>query len=199
MKVVLLVGDHGFRAPRARTSVATALGSRLPARLGAEAEGLVVLDRTTTSRGGSRAVLDLALGSLLDLDRIRGRAETADLYVTMNIADGISAGCNPFDWMTRWLRIEATARSLGWSARLVWLGVGEDAPKETRRFERRIARALEAAKIPVLRVEQIEWRDRWDVGSMGALRIAEAIERDLELVESIPVVRRGVAAPSVVG
>ena len=187
-RLVLLVGDHGFRASRARNSVATVLAARLPARLANGPDRVVVLDRTANA--GSRAVVDLALDSLVDLDRLRARFDSADLFVTMNVADGVSAGCNPFDWVARWLRIETTARALGWEPTLVWLSVAEDAPKETRRFEKRVAKALVQAGVEPIRVEQIEWRDSHDVGSLGTAHIAEAIKRDLDLDATIPVVVR---------
>jgi hypothetical protein len=179
--LVLLVGDHGFRSPRSRNSVATTLASRLPDRLGGNSDRLLVLDRTISA--GSRAVLDLSIDSMLDLDRFRARAESADLYVSMNVADAAGATCNPFDWTIRWLRIDSVARSLGWTPRLVWLHAGESASKVVRRFGVRTLRALEGAKVSPLVVRGIDWRDAYDTGTQGSIQIASAIERDLDLDE----------------
>lgn len=191
--LVLLVGDHGLRAPRARNSVATILASSLPVWcLPPEPDRVLVLDRTVSA--GSRAVLDLALECLVDLDRIRSRVDSADLYVSMNVADAHGAGCNPFDWVTRWLRIKTTARTMGWHPHLVWLAVGESAAKESRRFEKRVHRALEQVGETPIRIDEIEWRDATDPGSGGARRIAQAILEDLDLDS-----RRLRFAPSVVG
>lgn len=188
--LVLLVGDHGFRAPRARNSVATVLACRLPDSLGANSDRVLVLDRTVAS--GSRSVLDLAIASMVELEAMRSRSESSDLYVSMNVADAAGAGCNPFDWATRWLRISTVAKSLGWLPRLVWLDAGHGAPKSVRRFGVRTLRALESVDVFPLVVRGIDWRDPFDVGTKGCATIAAAIERDLDLDE-----RGLVAGPTV--
>lgn len=191
--LVLLVGDHGFRVARGRNSVATVLASRLPEWcLPPNADRVLVMDRTVSA--GSRSVTDLALEAMVDLDRIRGRFDCADLYLTMNVADSHGAGCNPFDWVARWLRVKTTARTLGYHPHLIWISAADDAPKETRRFAKRVHSALERVGESPIRVEGIEWRDPTDPGTRGASQIAQCVLDDLDL-ES----RRPDLTPSVVG
>jgi len=188
MNLVLLVGDHALRAPRARDSVATLLAMRAPS-------DWLVLDRTVA--GGSRAVADLAIESLVDLDRLRARAETAHLVVSMNVGDLAGGGTNPHDWLRRWLRIEATATRLGWSPMLVQVEHGEEANRAIRRFERRLAAVVEEAAVDSIRIDATEWPAPTDPGSEGVGQIASAIHRSLAEIEAVePVVVTRRSAPS---
>jgi len=186
MNLLLLIGDQGFGIPRGRDSVATSVAASAP-------EDWLVFDRTVAK--GSRAVADLALESMLDFDRLRSRSETAHLYVSMNVSDRAGTA-NPFDWLRRWMRILTTGERLGWSVRLVRLATPEDAPKEARRFDARIDRALSAAGLDSLVVTGIDWKDPFDPGSNGGTLVAQSILADLVDPDSstggLTVVRRSV-------
>ena len=189
MNLLVLVGDQGFGVPRGRDSVGTAVAASAP-------EDWLVFDRTLAK--GSRAVTDLALDSLVDFDRFRARAEVAHLYVSMNVSDRAGTA-NPFDWLRRWMRIMSTAERLGWSPRLVRLATPEEAPKEARRFDARIDRALTAASLDSLLVSGIDWKDPFDPGSNGGALVAQAILQDLLEPDStggLSVVRRSLASGS---
>jgi hypothetical protein len=188
MNLALLVGDHALRAPRARDSVATLLAALLP-------DDWVVLDRTLA--GGSRAITDLAIGSLVDLDRIRSAAESAHLLVSMSVGDLGGGGCNPHDWLRRWLRISSTATRLGWKPTLVRIDHGETSNRDTRRFERRLAETLDTAGVSPLSIDASGWPAPLDPGSDGASRIAADLRRSLvPTATREPVIIRRRTAPS---
>lgn len=174
MNIVLLIGDHGFAVPRARSSVATTLGASLP-------RGWCVLDRVTT-KGGSRAVVQLAVDAMADFEVLRRRAETAHLFVSMNTDDQCGAGVNPYDWMRRWMRISAMAEQIGWHPTLVRLAPSEEAPKDVRRFHRRVSSKMQEARLDSIVVDDLPWNDSHDPTTEGVTRIATALRHELDIM-----------------
>jgi hypothetical protein len=183
--LVVLVGDHAIRAPRAMTSplvrLAVALNVERPALVGA---GVVVDD--LSGPAGSREVVRAAIGALVRRGPVASRYGRAVLVVSLSVGDLRSGGLHPQDWHAQVVALIRTARALGHAVALLHVAYPEgEANKDARRWSRRlgpeIARlAAEERLLGVVQVEARGWPDPLDPGDAGAETIVHGILRLLD-------------------
>lgn len=196
--LVVLVGDHALRAPRATTSplvrLAVGLNAERPALVG---QGVVVDD--LSGPAGTREVVRAAIGALVRRGPVGARYERAVLVVSLSVGDLRGGGLHPQDWREQVVALVRVARALGYAVALLHVVYPEgEANKDARRWSRRLAPEItrlseEERLLGVGTVDARGWADVLDPGDAGAAAVTLAVLRLLDAApECDPREERGV-------
>ena len=183
--LVVLVGDHALRAPRAMASplvrLAVALNVERPAVVG---EGVVVDD--LSGPAGTREVVRAAIGALVRRGPVGSSYDRAVLVVSLSVGDLRAGGLHPQDWHEQVVALVRVARALGYAVALLHVAYPEgQANKDARRWSRRLAPEIarleqEERLLSCGTVEARDWCDVLDPGDAGAEAVTIAVLRLLD-------------------